>query len=99
MLEQRENSWAFGIGLMYSVEGTPFNPPQNAATLIEDIEREIAANPTKRGLRRTQKAASILKRTNQGNASNDLCDWQADTGHVAAKKARAPIRTTSVRGL
>jgi len=47
MLQQRKDSWLFGININYTVDGKPFVMPAQARSLLPDIEREIAENKEK----------------------------------------------------
>lgn len=47
MLRQKKDSWLYGIGLNYTVDGKPFVMPAEAKALLPDIEREIAENRKK----------------------------------------------------
>ena len=47
MLQQKKDSWLFGISLNYTVEGRPFVMPAGAKALLPDIEREISENRDK----------------------------------------------------
>jgi len=42
MLQQRDRSWTFGIGLRYTVDGRLFEPPGDADAMLVRLEREIA---------------------------------------------------------
>jgi hypothetical protein len=47
MLQQKKNSWLYGININYTVDGKPFVLPEVAKALLPDIEREIAENKAK----------------------------------------------------
>ena len=47
MLEQKKDSWLYGINLNYTVEGKTFVMPPQAKALLPDIEREITENQKK----------------------------------------------------
>ena len=41
MLEQREKSWTFGIGVNYAIDGKPFVPPADADEQLVEVASEI----------------------------------------------------------
>lgn len=47
MLQQKQNSWLYGININYTVDGKPFVLPEGAKNLLPELEREIAENKSK----------------------------------------------------
>lgn len=47
MLQQKKDSWQYGININYTVDGKPFVLPEGAKALLPDIERDIAENKEK----------------------------------------------------
>jgi len=47
MLQQKKNSWSYGINTTYTIDGKPFVLPVGAKDLLPNLEREIAENKDK----------------------------------------------------